>query len=328
MIQISPADVSHDLARRAHYGTSMVPDERADQAVDSYVRHMREVVDEFSAWATDTNRAEMAADLERYRDGYVKKLHAYWKAHSNVMSTMITGPANFPVARNRKRGDTADRRCNEWLDWSKDTLKRLRRKYDPARIARAPIHIGEDGAVAKLREKLAGLERLQALMKAANKVCRAKKLTDEEKVERLVALDGITEAVARELLVPDAGRIGFPSYELSNNNASIRRLRKRVQAAEAEEARRESTPDEYYVNGVLVEEDVDDNRLRICFDEKPSAEMRTRLKSRGFRWSPRNVAWQRQLTENARRDARWVLKSLPPLLTETVPNNDNPCQRI
>ena len=309
MIQMSPTDVDRDLAYRSHCGTSQVPEERADQAVTSYVTHMREVADEFAQWVTDTNRAEMIADLEQYRTQYVQRLHAFWQAHSRVVSTLVTGPANFPTERNRKRSDTADRRRDEWLAWSKRALERLRRKYDPARIARAPIRIGEGDAIERLQEKLARLQVLQELMKASNKVCRSK-ATDEEKVNQLADL-GITKDVAHQLLTPDfAGRIGFAPYELTNNNANIRRIRQRIEAAEVEEARRESTPSEYYIGDVLVEEDVLENRLRIHFDGKPSAQTRTSLKICGFRWSPRNVAWQRQLTEAARRAARELLEKM------------------
>lgn len=41
------------------------------------------------------------------------------------------------------------------------------------------------------------------------------------------------------------------------------------------------------------------NRLQLLFDGKPSEEQRMLLKKRGFRWSPKNKVWQRQLTVNA-----------------------------
>lgn len=41
-------------------------------------------------------------------------------------------------------------------------------------------------------------------------------------------------------------------------------------------------------------------RLQLVFDGKPSDEVREALKHWGFRWSPKNGAWQRQLTGNAR----------------------------
>ena len=51
----------------------------------------------------------------------------------------------------------------------------------------------------------------------------------------------------------------------------------------------------------------EENRLQILFDEIPNADTRDALKSNGFRWSPRNKAWQRQLTQNAEYAARRVL---------------------
>ena len=48
-------------------------------------------------------------------------------------------------------------------------------------------------------------------------------------------------------------------------------------------------------------------RLQILFDAMPSEEMRSKLKMRAFKWSPRFQAWQRQLTDNAVYAARQVL---------------------
>ena len=52
---------------------------------------------------------------------------------------------------------------------------------------------------------------------------------------------------------------------------------------------------------------MEQNRLQILFDDKPDEETRAALKSNGFRWSPKNQAWQRQLTRNAEYAARRVL---------------------
>ena len=52
---------------------------------------------------------------------------------------------------------------------------------------------------------------------------------------------------------------------------------------------------------------MEQNRLQILFDGKPDEETRAALKSNGFRWSPKNQAWQRQLTRNAEYAARQVL---------------------
>lgn len=40
-------------------------------------------------------------------------------------------------------------------------------------------------------------------------------------------------------------------------------------------------------------------RLQLIFDGKPEDAVRDILKKNGFKWSPKNGAWQRQLTDNA-----------------------------
>lgn len=56
---------------------------------------------------------------------------------------------------------------------------------------------------------------------------------------------------------------------------------------------------EYTIAGVLVRHNVEENRLQLIFDGKPSLDMISKLKKNGYKWSPRNKAWQRQLTPNA-----------------------------
>lgn len=42
------------------------------------------------------------------------------------------------------------------------------------------------------------------------------------------------------------------------------------------------------------------NGIEVTFESKPAQEVIEILKNNGFRWSPKNKAWQRQLTDNAR----------------------------
>ena len=102
--------------------------------------------------------------------------------------------------------------------------------------------------------------------------------------------------------------MGLPTYELKNNGAEIRRLRKRIEQLQAEYKKREETPDEYEVGCALVVENDELGRLQIFFDGKPSDEMITNLKAHGFVWSRKNKAWQRLLNNSARQAAREVLK--------------------
>lgn len=304
MISYSEADIGREFAQRAFYGTSHFPERRGDGVITDYLSHMAEVVEEFGQWTTDDNRAEMTADLEAYRARYAQLLRAYLSSHANVVSAFIAGPANFPAARMNKRSDWADGHRDRWLKWSRYRLDKLRRKYDPRRIARAPVSSDDPDAIDKLWAKVAEAERLQELMKIANRIVR-KKLSAEERRTELVAL-GLSETRAAELLIPDyMGRVGFPSFALQNNNANIRRMKERI--ADLESKAQDVTA-EVEVGEVRVVDNVEENRVQIIFPDKPSAEIRARLKSNGFHWARKwpGRPWQRQRSDFALQLAREI----------------------
>lgn len=56
---------------------------------------------------------------------------------------------------------------------------------------------------------------------------------------------------------------------------------------------------EYEYNGITVIQNTDLNRLQLYFEDKPGENVRDILKANGFKWSPKNSTWQRQLTRNA-----------------------------
>ena len=92
----------------------------------------------------------------------------------------------------------------------------------------------------------------------------------------------------------------FESYQLTNNNAEIRRVKARIEQL-SKQAQQEFSGWEF--DGGCVEMNREDNRLQVFFDGKPDADTRAELKSSGFRWAPSVGAWQRQLTDNAIRAA-------------------------
>lgn len=59
-----------------------------------------------------------------------------------------------------------------------------------------------------------------------------------------------------------------------------------------------------------MNEDFEDGRIRFKFDGKPRQEIIDIMKSRGFKWSPSNKAWQRQNTPNGVWSAKKVMEEL------------------
>lgn len=71
-----------------------------------------------------------------------------------------------------------------------------------------------------------------------------------------------------------------------------------------------SNENNYSKYGFNVVRNTDINRLQLKFDGKPDDETRSILKSNGFRWSPREGTWQRQLGSNADRGLRYIIEAL------------------
>ena len=66
-----------------------------------------------------------------------------------------------------------------------------------------------------------------------------------------------------------------------------------------------------------IERNKDINRLQLKFDGKPPQEQREILKKHGFRWSPTQEAWQRQLTPNAEYSIDYVIRDFNKLTDNT-----------
>ena len=96
----------------------------------------------------------------------------------------------------------------------------------------------------------------------------------------------------------------IPSYQLSNRNAEINRLKKRIAALQRVD-RMEHVEIDFEGGQIVTNEDI--NRVQILFDEKPDEATRSKLKSYGFRWSPREKAWQAQRTPRYLERSKYIL---------------------
>ena len=196
-----------------------------------------------------------------------------------------------------KRSHAAmDRSCAE-----ADKAKHYAGRAASAASNRA-ISSDDPNAPTKLREKLEKLERAQATMKAVNAAIR--KGDDAAAIAA-----GVTEAQLAELKKGDyAGRIGFASYQLTNNSAEIRRVKKRLEQAEKQaqelaQQGEEGNPVEE-IGGVTITDNVEENRLQLEFPGIPSEAVRKYLKGNGFKWSRSAGVWQRHRSNAATYHAR------------------------
>ncbi len=282
------ADIPVSLAYAAHAGTSFSPDVRAQQVRAGYSQELESLYSELLKHAgTEEKLATLEEEFSRLRAGYRQRYTRYLSSQSRTMSTMIAGPSNFPVRRMEKRNRVVDARRSELIEFLPRAKDAILKKLHPEW---RPIMAGDDNAVERLEGKIAKAEAVQERMKAVNAAIRKHKKAGAEAQIRGMVEAGITEVQARGLLVPDfCGRIGFPSYELTNNNANIARMKERLEKVSANKA---AEAVEIEGEHARYEDCPADNRVRLFFAGKPSDEIRSDLKRGGFRWSPSIGAWQ------------------------------------
>lgn len=279
-------DIPLSVAQAAHNGTSFVPERRAEQERNGYAQDMQNAWDHLAQFAdTDDKRATLAEEFERFRAGYRKRKLAYLHSSSRIVSTMIAGPSNFPAARMNKRADIAHKRLTELLEFRERALKAIRRTLQPEL---RPIMSGDSNATERLQAKIAEAEALQANMKAVNDAHK-RFLKNPASLDSAPFSDAMKDKIRAYKPAYSWEPHPFAPYELSNNNANIRRMKERL----AQVSKAQETPDSAKDGAnARIEDCPSENRVRLFFPGKPAVEVRDKLKKTGFRWAPSLGCWQ------------------------------------
>lgn len=295
--------INEGSARTAHNMMSM-----RDYAEGSTTAEYRSMVDKAYDLADKVaeNKPEEAERAYRLAERYSKKMAEYYNKESSIgmmcPSIMISGAGNFPVKKKEKQVAAWDRNHQFYTE-----VQTILGKIENILYGREIIKSDDERAIEKLEEKLEDMKNTQERMKAANKAIRLK---DTEAGDDLLREMGYSEEAIKELRQPDyIGRVGYPNYLLSNNNANIHRVEGRLESLRATKERG-SAEREYKTFSVVENTEV--MRYQIIFDGKPDEEIRTLLKSNGFKWAPSQGAWQRQITANG----KWALNRVVEKLKE------------
>ena len=228
--------------------------------------------------------------IDSLLDTYARKLAANmnhsFAIDARVPSILIAGGSNFPVRQKEKQNAARDSNMQEW-QYIQGLLDKIRS------TGMGGIRQDDPQAIPKLEKKLAGLEKAQETMKAVNAYYR-----------KHGTLDGCPHLSPENLEKLKADMVSgwhyekkpFQSWELSNNNAEIHRIRQRIDSLTRA---KETVYVGWEFEGGHVEANREQSRLQVFFDGKPDADTRQQLKEHGFRWAPSVGAWQRLLNGNA-----------------------------
>ncbi len=155
------------------------------------------------------------------------------------------------------------------------------------------ISSDDPNAIQKLQDKLEMCEKSQKYMKEVNAYYRKNGTCEGFPGMEAARAARLDESV-RQAYSWD--KQPFPSYALTNNSAEICRLKQRIEKLTVNQ---EVGFVGWTFDGGEVVANSEENRLQILFDEKPDEQKRSALKGNGFKWSPSQGAWQRQLNDNA-----------------------------
>ena len=280
--------INEGAARRAKEMNSF-----SDYQPGSATAKYRHYVDKAFALAQEQKRRVdpmYHEKIDSLLDTYARKLaanmnHGY-EIDARVPSILIAGGSNFPVRQKEKQNAARDSNMQEW-QYIQGLLDKIRS------TGMGGIRQDDPQAIPKLQKKLDGLEKAQETMKAVNAYYRKHGTLDgcphlsPENIENLKA--DMASGWHYE-------NKPFQSWELSNNNAEIRRVRQRIESlTRANEVAYVG----WEFDGGHVEANREQGRLQVFFDGKPEADARQQLKENGFRWAPSVGAWQRLLNDNA-----------------------------
>jgi hypothetical protein len=299
-------EINESTARLSHDNMSM-----RDYIPNSATNEYRAAVDRAAAVLEEVKaKCKTQAQRERaehYFDRYAKKLAEAINQENAIgtrcPSVLIAGASNFPVRKKEKQVAAweANRANFEKADHYLHLLKTAHVQG---------VKSNDPEALEYLQAKLARLEAAHDEMKQANAYYRKHKTLD--------GCPGIPEKAREWLTRPGVFAKGdgtplalygcpYPAYALQNSNANIKRIRERLEALKAVKA---SPTQEEQHNGCTYLENSEIMRVQLVFGGKPDEATRALLKANGFRWSPSQGAWQRQLTENGKAAARRVLSAL------------------
>lgn len=248
-------------------------------------------------------RKDARADrLEERAQAAAQKSDDAFRRSSSLVSGIPAGQPILPGARGAHHRRTLERSWNLMERGVQSSRKAdyLQGRADAIRENSA-ISSDDPEALEKLEQKLAALQAAQERDKAMNAYYR--------KHKTVKGFDGVSDERAEKIdaslaELREALRRPVPSFRLSNRNAEINRLKKRIEQLRAVDSMEHiEIP---FDGGVLVTNE-DINRVQIIFDTRADDETRAKLKSSGFRWAPSEGAWQTRRTPAALARAKWLL---------------------
>lgn len=291
--------IDETMARRAHEMMSM-----RDYKKGSATAEYRAAVDE-AADLVERQKQKVSPfyheKLDALLDHYARRLAQWTNDHNrngaSCPSVLVCGSANFPT---RKKDKQNAREHSLWKEY--EEIKKILSKIRS--VGTGPIDLTDPHARELITDRIQTLQAQLDRGKAMNAHYR--------KHKTMQGFPGISDETSSELdeaikNAPPFAQAPCPDFQLASLRNKMKTAQKRLEALDKLEGQQAQPVSTDTFDGGRIIRNAEENRLQILFDDIPDKNIRTILKSYGFRWSPKNKAWQRQLTQNAERDAYKIL---------------------
>ena len=298
--------IDEETARNAHYCIHM-SDYKPGSATASYrnsVNKAAQMVEQQKARVSAFYHDKLDALLNSYARRLAQWTNDYNRNQASYPSQFIAGAGNYNMKKHNRQMSREDSLWEEY--------RQIEAILDKIRsVGTGPVDLADPHAREMLTERLNSQRQMLEDAKTANAYYR--------KHKTLEGCPGLSEKNRAWLTRPGVFASGdgspislygspFPAYELASLRGKIERTEQRLAELDKREQQAAQPQTGTVFDGGQIVRNIDLNRLQILFDAIPSADTRAALKQNGFRWSPKNQAWQRQLTDNAERAARQVLR--------------------
>ncbi len=273
-----------EQAYRAYSNISFSPEKRAESIINDYSAELDEDLIEIEKVAPHY--------AEKYKEKYTQLISHWLRSKSNCISSMITGPANFPVRRAEKANRNEENRYKDFRDWRDKIFLSFKRQAKKKAIEDA------GGELEINKSKLSDLLLYQEYMKRINKAHAAYVKKPNSIIEANLTEDEKDYVIK---WFPKASHYTkpFQQFQLTNNLAKIKNTQARIAELEKKAYLANQEVKEYEVPGGKLILNYKDDRIQIFNESKPEQSVINSYKSHGLRWSPYNKCWQRQITNNA-----------------------------
>jgi len=276
-------ELSKEVITKAYYNISMTPEERYKNEHASFKYSVLNAFNTLVKDVREDNKEEFIKLFDKFYSGYVSRNQDRLRALSNCFSVMVVGGGNFNTKRHQAANDRERRAAD------------LQEEYIEKMVAYIKKALKKVETTDDMRARLDTLKKKQAANKEFNKLLR--KNTKEQMEEIIKSL-----AVDADQLEDFKFRLDY-GYKADTAN-----ILNRIKTLEAKIKRLEEHKNKenevINIKGGRIITNYEVSRYQIFFDEKPDRAIIQELKKFGFRWSPKNKAWQQFLTNNGNMKVR------------------------